>query len=79
MKEFTIQFNSVQQVQRFVELATQQPYAISLGNSCHQVNGKSFMEIFSLNFDHPLTAQLDCSEEEFLEFQRLIREIPELV
>ena len=54
MKEFTIQFNSVQQVQRFVELATQQPYAISLGNSRHQVNGKSFREKISMKL-LPLT------------------------
>ena len=78
MKEFTVEFHSVQQVQRFVELATQQPYSISLGNACHQVNGKSFMEIFSLNFDRPLTAQLDCSDAEFQQFQNAVREIPEL-
>ena len=69
MKEFTVNFNSVQEVQHFVELATRQPYPIVLGNDCHQVNGKSFMEIFSLNFDYPLTAWLDCSEEEFQQFR----------
>ena len=68
MKEFTVNFHSVQDVQRFVELATQQPYPIELGNKCHKVNGKSFMEIFSLNFDYPLTAWLDCSEEQYQEF-----------
>ena len=65
MKEFTVTFSSVQDVQRFVELATQQPFPITLGNACHKVNGKSFMEIFSLSFDDPLTAGLDCSQEEF--------------
>ena len=68
MKEFTVSFGSVQDVQRFVELATAQPYPITLGNRSHQVNGKSFMEIFSLNFDDPLTAWLDCSEEQFRSF-----------
>ena len=72
MKEFTIEFNSVQEVQHFAELATRQSYAILLGNSCHQVNGKSFMEIFSLNFDLPLTAWLDCTDEEFQQFQEAL-------
>ena len=69
MKEFTVEFNSVQEVQHFVELTTRQPFPIELGNSCHKVNGKSFMEIFSLNFDYPLTAWLDCSQEEFESFR----------
>ena len=68
MKEFIVEFSSVQDVQRFVELATQQPYPITLGNEFHRVNGKSFMEIFSLNFDYPLTACMDCSDEEYERF-----------
>ena len=75
MKEFTVEFGSVQEVQRFVELATAQPYPITLGNSCHQVNGKSFMEIFSLNFDYPLTAWLDCNDEQFQQFVEQSRQI----
>ena len=68
MQEFSIEFGSVQDVQRFVELATQQPFPITLGNAHHKVNGKSFMEIFSLNFDGPLTAWVDCSAEQFDSF-----------
>ena len=70
MKEITVHFGSVQDVQRFVELATRQPYAIELGNEHHRVNGKSFMEIFSLNFDCPLTAWLDCSQEQLQQFHQ---------
>ena len=73
MKEFTVEFSSVQEVQRFVELATQQPFPITLGNEQHKVNGKSFMEIFSLNFDYPLTAWLDCSDEQFGSFLTEVR------
>ena len=68
MKEFTIRFSSVQDVQKFVDLSTAQPFSISVGNDFHKVNGKSFMEIFSLNFDYPLTAWLDCTEEQYREF-----------
>ena len=74
MKEFTIRFNSVQEVQRFVELATQQPFPITLGNDFHTVNGKSFMEIFSLDFDAPLTAWLDCDDEQYNAFLKAAKE-----
>ena len=74
MKEITVEFNSVQDVQRFVELATQQPFSIELGNACHKVNGKSFMEIFSLNLNDPLTAWMDCSDEEFLRFSEAVKQ-----
>ena len=73
MKEFTVQFSSVQDVQRFVELATKQPFPITLGNDFHRVNGKSFMEIFSLSFDQPLIAWLDCSEEQFEAFTAAVK------
>ena len=68
MKEFTIQFSSVRDVQKFVDLSTAQPFPITIGNDYHKVNGKSFMEIFSLNFDYPLTAWLDCTDEQFEAF-----------
>ena len=68
MKEFTIRFNSVQDVQKFVDLSTAQPFPISIGNENHQVNGKSFMEIFSLSFDRPLTVSMDCTEEQYQAF-----------
>ena len=74
MKEFTVVFHSVQEVQHFVELATQQPFSIELGNECHMVNGKSFMEIFSLNFDYPLTAWMDCSDEDCLRFADAVKQ-----
>ena len=74
MKEFTVEFGSVQDVQHFVELATQQPYPITLGNEHHKVNGKSFMEIFSLNFNDPITAWFDCTEEEFDAFRKAAAE-----
>ena len=74
MKEFTVEFHSVQEVQYFVELATQQPFSVELGNEYHKVNGKSFMEIFSLNFDYPLTAWMDCSDEEFLRFTEAVKQ-----
>ena len=62
--EFTIRIKSVQEVQEFVDLATARPFRISVRDDHHQVNGKSFMEMFCLNFSQPLTVSADCSEED---------------
>ena len=68
MKEFVIHFASVQDVQKFVSLATAQPFSITVGNDFHKVNGKSFMEIFSLNFDYPINVWMDCTDDQFRRF-----------
>ena len=70
MKEFEIRIRSIRDVVTFVNQATKRPYTVRVGNANHQVNGKSFMEMFCLNFKAPLMAQLECSEEELLEFRR---------
>ena len=68
MKEFEIRLRSVQDVQDFVDLATTKPFTILVCDDYHQVNGKSFMEMFCLNFSGPLTATMDCTQEEYEKF-----------
>ena len=70
MREFEIRLRSVQDVQAFVAIATKRPYTVQVGNHSHRVNGKSFMEMFSLNFSEPLIAAVDCSEEEWESFRQ---------
>ena len=70
MKEFEIRIRSVQDVLSFVDLATSRPFPVLVGNGDHQVNGKSFMEMFCLNFSRPLKATMDCSEEDYQQFLR---------
>ena len=70
MREFEIRIKSVRDVLTFVNLATAQPFDVRVGNEFHQVNGKSFMEMFCLNFSRPLKATMECSEEEYLRFCR---------
>ena len=70
MREFEIRIRSVQDVLFFVDLATSRPFPVLVGNGSHQVNGKSFMEMFCLNFSRPLTATMECSEEEYEQFLR---------
>ncbi len=62
--EFEIRLTSVQDVLDFVAIATSKPYAISVGNAHHWVNGKSFMEMLCLDFQFPVTAKAQCSQEE---------------
>ena len=38
-----------------------------------QVNGKSFMEMFCLNFTHPLFAMAECGEEQLLQLMKLMQ------
>ena len=70
MREFEIRIRSVQDILTFVDLSTSRPFPVLVGNEHHQVNGKSFMEMFCLNFSRPLKATMECSEEEYEQFRK---------
>ena len=72
MREFAIQLRSVQDVQEFVDIATTKPFVIHVCDDYRRVNGKSFMEMFCLNFSSRLTVQ---SEGYDWEVDQLLREI----
>ena len=73
MKEFAIRLASVQEVQEFVALATAQTFPVFVRDRYMQVNGKSFMEMFCLNFTHPLFAMAECGEEQFQQLLELLQ------
>ena len=73
MKEFAIRLASVQEVQEFVALATAQVCPVFVRDRYTQVNGKSFMEMFCLNFTHPLFAMAECGEEQLLQLMKLMQ------
>ncbi len=64
MKEFAIRLTSVQDVQEFVSLATAKAFPVFVRDRYMTVNGKSFMEMFCLNFTHPLVALAECEEDQ---------------
>ena len=66
--EFQVRLTCVQDVLDFVTLATSRPFSVTVGDRHHQVNGKSFMEMFCLDYSAPITARLDCTSEEFTRF-----------
>ena len=73
MREFEIRLRSVQDVQDFVDLATTRSFPVLVSDDHHRVNGKSFMEMFCLNFSQQLIAASECSEEEFRQFREEAR------
>ena len=70
MREFNICVRSFRQVQDFVALAMVQPFEVLVGNEKQQVNGKSFIGMFSLDYKRPLRVSVQCTEEEFGRFKK---------
>lgn len=70
MKTFYIWLHSVEDVHRFVSLASVQPFPVSVGSDDFLVNGKSFMSMFCLDQRHPQQVRLECGEEDFSRFQK---------
>ena len=64
MQEFKIRLRSVKDVQDFVSIATSRPFAITVRDARNKINAKSFMEMFCLDFRHPLRVLADCSPEQ---------------
>ena len=64
MREFTVRFRSLRDVQDFVALASKQKVKLLVGGDRFQVNATSFMGIFALNCRKPLRVSVDCTEEE---------------
>ena len=52
--EFRIQLRSTQDVEDFVNIATRRAFPVWVSNHQHTVNGKNFMEMFSLDVSQPL-------------------------
>ena len=64
MQEFQIRLRSVRDVQDVVAIATARPFAVTLRDARNKVNGKSFMDMFCLDFSRPLRVVADCTEQE---------------
>ena len=65
MRQFTVQFRSLRDVQDFVALASKLPCKLLVGNERFQVHATSFMSMFALNCRKPQRVSVECSEEEF--------------
>ncbi len=70
MREFEIRLRSVQDVQEFVAIATSRPFTVTIRDARNKIDGKSFMEMFCLDFSRPLRVLAACSEAEFEALRR---------
>ena len=70
MREFEIRLRSVKDVQDFVSIATSRPFAVTIRDERNKINGKSFMEMFCLDFSRPLRVLCDCGDEDFEALRR---------
>jgi len=70
MHQFHIRVRSFSQVRDFVSLAMVQPFEVLVGNEKQQVNGKSFIGMFSLDYRKPLWVSVKCSDEVFDRFHK---------
>ena len=69
MREFEIRLRSVRDVQDFVGMATSRPYSVTIRDERNKINGKSFMEMFCLDFTRPMFAEAACTEAAFEPFR----------
>ena len=72
MQEFDIVFRSFSDVQKFVLLATDQPFEVFVENSYQRVDAKSFMVMFSLDYRQNLRVTAECEAEEFERFRQQV-------
>lgn len=71
-KDFVIYFSSVLEVEKFVNIATAQPFPVFLDDGHHQINGKSFMEMFGLSLTSPIRVIAQCSQPELEAFRSAV-------
>ena len=69
MQEFDIVFRSYDDVEKFVLLATRQPFAVFVENSWQRVDATSLMIMFSLDYRQNLKVTAQCGDAEFEAFR----------
>lgn len=72
LHQLNISLKSFRQVQDFVALAMVQPFEVLVGNEKQQVNGKSFIGMFSLDHTRPVQVSVRCSDEQFSQFRQVV-------
>ena len=69
MQEFDIVFRSYDDVEKFVLLASEQPFAVFVENSWQRVDATSLMIMFSLDYRQNLRVTAQCGDEAFEAFR----------
>ena len=74
MQEFDIVFRSYDDVEKFVLLATKQPFDTFVENSWQRVDATSLMIMFSLDYRQNLKVTAQCGDGEFKAFRLQVME-----
>ena len=74
MQEFDIVFRSYDDVEKFVLLATKQPFETFVENSWQRVDATSLMIMFSLDYRQNLRVTAQCGDGEFEAFRLQVME-----
>lgn len=61
----TVRFASLSDIREFVSLATLQPYNVKVLDGDRVVDAKSFMEMFTIDFAHPLCVDVGENTSSF--------------
>lgn len=68
MREFFIRLSTVEQIKRFVVIATVQPFEVFVTAPRQTVSAKSFMGMFSLDCRGPLRVVMKCTQGQYEAF-----------
>jgi hypothetical protein len=68
VKQFSVIMRSFSDIQDFVSLSSRQPFEVTVGGDGHGISGKSLMAMLGLNLRQPLVVNVECGEQEFLQF-----------
>lgn len=67
-----ISLDSVTKVAKFVALATELTFPITVTDGRNTAGSNSIMELVCLNIREPLVASADCTDEEFSQLLRKV-------
>lgn len=80
MKTFRVQLNSIGDVRRFVDTATQQTCDIVIREPNIVVDAKSLLDMFSLDLSHPLEVVFqgegECADTFYQQLARFVKVQP---
>lgn len=79
MKEISVKFNKITDVEKFVKIADKYEFDVILSQGKYKVSGKSLMGIFSLDISNPITVIVESNDKTATAFENEIQEYIELL
>lgn len=74
VKKTSIQFEKIDQVEKFVKIASKYDFDITLTQGKYKVSGKSLMGVFSLDISNPITVVVESNDKSATAFENEIEE-----